>query len=625
MNQKFIPFIFILTLLLSGCAAAEASEADLQPLTDWPTPAAVVAAPTATPFPKISLADIRSQTPESRLQSPDSRVQTPDVNFVAEDAASDQGQMTNNQLPMTADADATRSTQPITALTSIAAARLAAAKTEIRPGPGTGFAPIDELTEPLEPLAVLGLDASRQWALVQPQHSRQGWAALADLQIDSALAAAPTVYTAWVNANEVSLHSGPGIFHPAAGLLPINSLVRVIGVNEGRSWALVQPVGGSDSGWAELLHLTLSNPLLGLPIAPAPQQAAAPASNPAADEASARQGQLVFQTSSGGKIMLINADGSGLRQLTHGLDPALSPDGRQVAFTRWAQGEAGPGSLWMINTDGTDERQLLEFVKQPKGAEWSPDGAQIVINFQHEGRLTDENVAIDLSKHRDATEKVPWNAEGVKVDYEPVVRGGKVVGQIPYLKYTFPPDPHWSLRVVNVADGSFEDMDGGTYAFRPAWDPAQPWRIVSDGGRGLVQVDVNRNASQPITDNLGDGSPVFSPDGRYLAVSVGKPGGGDGYNIYRLNADGTGRVQLTKTPLYAPLLPGGDNKQWNNVSPAWSPDGTQIAFLTDRSGRWEVWVMAADGSNPRPMFAPAVSEQLDIQYNFVDEKVLSWR
>ena len=59
--------------------------------------------------------------------------------------------------------------------------------------------------------------------------------------------------------------------------------------------------------------------------------------------------------------------------------------------------------------------------------------------------------------------------------------------------------------------------------------------------------------------------------------------------------------------------------------PGLSPNGSQIAFLTDRNGRWEIWVMNADGSNPRPMFSDEINNQLDIAYNFVDERVLDWR
>ena len=94
-----------------------------------------------------------------------------------------------------------------------------------------------------------------------------------------------------------------------------------------------------------------------------------------------------------------------------------------------------------------------------------------------------------------------------------------------------------------------------------------------------------------------------------------------------LNADGTGRVRLTKTPLRVIIeqqINGAESRSWNNVAPAWSPDGSQIAFLTDRTGQWEIWVMNADGSNQQPMFPDEVYDQLQISYNAVDERVLSW-
>jgi Tol biopolymer transport system component len=257
---------------------------------------------------------------------------------------------------------------------------------------------------------------------------------------------------------------------------------------------------------------------------------------------------------------------------------------------------------------------VFDNVKQAKGPDWSPDGRQIVMNFQQGGRLDFEQ---DCTKLKAGSRpRPPRNATDFEFklndDFEPE------------LCYTIPPDEYWSLKVVNLADSSFKDVDGGTYAFRPAWDPSQPWRIVSDGGRGLLELDVNRDYRQSITNEVGDGSPAISPDGRFIAVSLGRAGGGQGYDIFRLNTNGTGRVRLTETPLWESASPTS-NKLWNNVAPAWSPDATQIAFLTDRSGRWEIWVMNADGSNPHPFFSDEVNEQLQLTYNFVDERMLSWR
>ena len=51
-----------------------------------------------------------------------------------------------------------------------------------------------------------------------------------------------------------------------------------------------------------------------------------------------------------------------------------------------------------------------------------------------------------------------------------------------------------------------------------------------------------------------------------------------------MNANGTGLVNLTNRST------GDDN------SPAWSPDGAKIAFGSDRSGHWDIWIMSANGT-----------------------------
>jgi dipeptidyl aminopeptidase/acylaminoacyl peptidase/uncharacterized protein YraI len=483
----------------------------------------------------------------------------------------------------------------------------------MRWGPGEDFGAVDELNGG-EQVTVRAVSQDQNWLVVEASNSRFGWAPVDSLTLDGSLENAAAILTAWVDSNELDVKSGPGIYYDTVGQLAINTMVSILAVNEGRNWALVETASGGQ-GWLPLRFLSnygslaevgeISSEALAVSAAAGQPDLPRPPATPT--------GKLVFQLSSGGEIMTINADGTGLEQLTYGIDPVLAPDGQTVAFTRW-QGETG--SVWLIGLDGSNERQILDFTKQAKGPAWSPDGSQLVINFQQGGRLEDKRSCVDATKGI----RPPRNA----FDIEGGLRQTSDGDFEPILCWTLPPDPYWNLRIVNLADDSFEDLDGGTYAFRPAWDPNQPWRIVSDGGQGLVQVDLNRKVEQPITDNVNDGSPVFSPDGRFIAVTTGQQGRGAGYDIYRLNADGTGRVRLTQTPLWVPVQPE-KREQWNNVAPAWSPDGSQIAFLTDRTGRWEIWLMNADGSDQRPMFSEEINNQLNLTYDFVDERVLSWQ
>ncbi len=94
-------------------------------------------------------------------------------------------------------------------------------------------------------------------------------------------------------------------------------------------------------------------------------------------------------------------------------------------------------------------------------------------------------------------------------------------------------------------------------------------------------------------DGAGDDVfPAWSPDGSRIAFQAYRDGQAE---IYVMNANGSGQTRLTNHGDY-------------DGQPAWSPDGSQIAFVRRESGQYRIWVMDADGSNQRRLSNQAYSE-----------------
>jgi TolB protein len=130
----------------------------------------------------------------------------------------------------------------------------------------------------------------------------------------------------------------------------------------------------------------------------------------------------------------------------------------------------------------------------------------------------------------------------------------------------------------------------------PAWSPdGRHIAYYSEEGSrpGLYLMGSDGGGSTRILD--GDAEyPCWSPDGTRLAfMSLGFPPGGSSssYDIYVVDADGTGLRQLTD-------LPGEDG--W----PAWWPDGRTIAFdheVTESQFVFAAYLVGSDGTSPHPI------------------------
>ena len=217
-----------------------------------------------------------------------------------------------------------------------------------------------------------------------------------------------------------------------------------------------------------------------------------------------------------------------------------------------------------MNADGSGLREVADDPALDFGPAWSPDGSKIAF-------VSNRDAPVDAT-YANSYDIYVTNADGTG---EPVRISAQPGNES---------DPNWSpdgskLLYVSTAD---------TPAFPNPGGDAEIY-VMNPDGSGVVS---------RLTDNTAyDSTPDWSPDGKEIAFSSNRDGKSA---IYKMNANGSGQ---TKIDYQAPCIDPHDSdlpRCLGDGDPIWSPDGTKIAFMrsmTDWGYDYDItYTMNPDGT-----------------------------
>ena len=222
------------------------------------------------------------------------------------------------------------------------------------------------------------------------------------------------------------------------------------------------------------------------------------------------------------------------------------------------------GEIFVMNPDGKRVRQLTRHLQYDASPAWSPDGNKITFaSFR------------DVHKPK-----------------------GIIFAEI----YVMNPDGTNPINLTQSPERADFSSSWSPDGKQIAFTSDEGWKWDGSGGsrRNIWVMDVDGGNPRNLTNHGAmDRMPDWSPDGNQIVFESNRDGGWE-FNfwkapsdIYAMTPDGANLINLTNHPAA-------------DGSPAWSPDGNQIAFQSNRDGdwekdrndNWEIYVMNADGTNP---------------------------
>jgi dipeptidyl aminopeptidase/acylaminoacyl peptidase len=308
-------------------------------------------------------------------------------------------------------------------------------------------------------------------------------------------------------------------------------------------------------------------------------------------------------------LWIMRSDGSDRRQLTTAKgtesSPAWSPDGTKVAFSARRDAES---QIYILDMKyGGESRQLTKLPTGASGPKWSPDGKHILFS----------SAVFPDCGDMDCNEKKvkEWKDRKVKA---------QAFDELPFRTWDTWRNPRRNhMFLIPVEGGTARDLLAGTDLESPTWPQGGPnayeWspdgqeitfvsgvreqrRERQDIPTDIFTVSASGGAPRNLTGTpaIAEASPVYSPDGRWLAY-LSSPVG-----VY-------GNTQLVrrdrKTGQTKNLTEGWDRSAGQFV---WSPDAKTIYLAGGEYGIVKAWALSAEGGVPKVIAADATYAGLKI-------------